>query len=120
MVPHSLNSLTNIHFPPNNPLHKIFNRNTIKVSYSCTKNIKATIQSHNQKILNSEKTEGNRKKCNCLRSRRHLCPLKGNCNQVDAIYHATVKGDDEERKYVGSTINFKKRYYGHKASFRHD
>ena len=44
----------------------------------------------------------------------------GFCNQVDAIYHATVKGDDEERKYVGSTINFKKRYYGHKASFRHD
>ena len=112
--------LVDKHFPPNNPLHKIFNRNTIKVSYSCTKNIKATIQSHNQKILNSEKPEGNTKKCNCLRSRRHLCPLKGNCNQVDAIYHATVKGDDEERKYVGSTINFKKRYYGHKASFRHD
>ena len=27
------------HFPQNNQLHKIFNRNTVKVSYSCTPNV---------------------------------------------------------------------------------
>ena len=26
-----------MHFPPQNKLHKIFNRNTLKLSYSCTK-----------------------------------------------------------------------------------
>ena len=28
------------HFPPNHKLHKIFNRNTVKVSYSCMNNVK--------------------------------------------------------------------------------
>ena len=27
------------HFPPNNQLHKMFNRSTVKVSYSCTPNV---------------------------------------------------------------------------------
>ena len=44
--------------------------------------------------------------------------LKGECIQKDAIYHATVKTEKEERKYVGSTVNFKRRYYGHTASFK--
>ena len=34
------------HFPKNNPIHSILNRNTVKLLYSCTKNIKATIQSN--------------------------------------------------------------------------
>ncbi len=29
------------HFPPNHKLHKIFNRNTVKVSYSCMNNVKS-------------------------------------------------------------------------------
>ena len=105
-------------FKKDNPLHKILNRNTIKVSYSCTKNIKAIIASHNSKILNGPKQrEG--KKCNCLRSRKDKCPMRGDCCHSDVIYHATVKEEGEEdRKYVGSAKNFKKRYYGHAASFR--
>ncbi len=31
------------HFPPNHKLHKIFNRNTVKVSYSCMNNVKSII-----------------------------------------------------------------------------
>ena len=31
-----------------------------------------------------------------------------------------MKNGDEVRKYVGSTVNFKKRYYGHTSSFRHE
>ena len=30
-------------FPPENTLHKIINRNTIKISYSCTRNMKQTV-----------------------------------------------------------------------------
>ena len=33
-------SLIDKHFPKSNPLHKIFNRNTLKLSYSCMGNIK--------------------------------------------------------------------------------
>ena len=40
------------HFPPGNPLNKIFNRNTVKMSYRCTANLARTISAHNSKILN--------------------------------------------------------------------
>ena len=41
-------NLLNKHFPRNHHLHKIFNRDSIKVSYSCTKNMKAIINNHNK------------------------------------------------------------------------
>ena len=109
------------HFPRSNPLHRILNRNTVKVSYSCTGNIKSTIQSHNMKLLTGKKEDDPQKKpCNCQRSRRENCPLKGECNQQEVIYHATVKTEEEERKYVGCTVDFKRRFYGHTSSFRHE
>ena len=43
-------NLLDKHFPPNNQLHKIFNRNTVKVSYSCTPNMGSIIKSHNKKL----------------------------------------------------------------------
>ena len=39
-------------FPTKHALHKIFNRNTIKISYSCCTNIKNTISAHNAHVLN--------------------------------------------------------------------
>ena len=39
--------IVNKHFPENNTLHKIFNKNTLKISYSCMKNMSDIISSHN-------------------------------------------------------------------------
>ena len=39
------------HFPPHRKFHKIFNKNMVKISYSCTRNIKTIINSHNAKLL---------------------------------------------------------------------
>ena len=39
------------HFPIGNKVHKIFNRNTVKVSYSCMSNVKSIITSHNTRII---------------------------------------------------------------------
>ena len=39
------------YFPLHHKFHKLFNKNTVKVSYSCTRNIKTIINSHNAKIL---------------------------------------------------------------------
>ena len=44
--------LLNKHFPKDNKLHKIINRNTVKLSYSTMSNMKRIIQSHNSKLLN--------------------------------------------------------------------
>ena len=41
------------HFPTSNKLHKIFNKNTVKVSYCCTQNVPSIIKSHNKKLSNT-------------------------------------------------------------------
>jgi hypothetical protein len=61
--PYSKNVSTNVgqsflkiideEFPANHPLHKIFNRNTVKISYSCMPNIKQTIDGHNKSTLST-------------------------------------------------------------------
>ena len=58
---HSINLETNIsetflklvkkHFPCNNSFHKIFRKNTIKISVSCMRNISSIIALHNKSIL---------------------------------------------------------------------
>ena len=43
-------NLLDQHFPKSNKLHTIFNRNTVKVSYSWTQNMLSMIKSHNKKV----------------------------------------------------------------------
>ena len=43
--------LLNNHFPPSHKLCKIFNKNTLKPSYSCMANLKANIDEHSKKIV---------------------------------------------------------------------
>ena len=45
-------NLINTHFDNNHAYRKIFNRNTLKISYSCTSSFKNRIIAHNNKILN--------------------------------------------------------------------
>ena len=66
-------SLINKHFPRTNKLHKIFNRNNIKVSYSCTENIARIIKSHNKKLTTPKET--NDLPCNC-RNKKQLPPKR--------------------------------------------
>ena len=63
------------HFPKGNSLNKIFNKKTVKISYSCMGNISSIISSNNQNILNSvSNTEYG---CNC-RSKESY-PLQNKC-----------------------------------------
>ena len=48
------------HFPPRHKFSKLFNRNTIKVSYSCMPNIKAEIHKHNKNIFKKVKKRTSR------------------------------------------------------------
>jgi hypothetical protein len=62
------------HLKKDNPMHKIFNKNTVKISYSCMRNIGSIISSHNKNILNPKpKSFG----CNCRIKAE--CPLNGAC-----------------------------------------
>ena len=105
-------------FPRGHPLRKIINRNTVKVSYCTCKNIARTIKSHNSKIIRGKKN-ANKGGCNCQQDKKEKCPIKDNCNQENVVYEAHVQ-EGEEKKYIGSTIDFKKRWYGHTGSFRNE
>ena len=102
------------HFPPGSPLSKIFNRHTVKLSYSCTKNIGDIISGHNKKILVPPKKDFG---CNCRK--KEECPLDGQCKTPNVVYKATVTNsvNEDEKIYIGMTENFKKRYANHKKSF---
>ena len=44
-------------FPPENKLHKIFNRSKVKLSYRTMNNLGSIISKHNKQILNQDKVE---------------------------------------------------------------
>ena len=111
------------HFPKDKPrpdkLEKIINRHTLKLSYSCTPNMKTIISGHNAKILKkaSEKGEETPKGCNCQISVRQNCPMPGRCREETLIYKATIETLDSTERYIGMTENsFKSRYGGHKGN----
>ena len=106
------------HFPPESKLYPILNKNTLKISYSCTPNMKQIIQMHNKKILNAKGNNTHMNKgCSC--QKKEQCPLNNNCKETNVIYRATTPGPNP-RKYVGSTENFKRRYYTHQQSFKNE
>ena len=82
--------LINKHFPSTHKYRKIFNRSTIKISYSCMPNIKSKISTHNKKILNKPVNQ-NTRKCNCMN--KNTCSLNGNCLLKKILYIATIKSD---------------------------
>ena len=76
------------HFPKSNRLHKIFNKNTVKVSYSCMSNLSSIISSHNKRLLRPRITEYD---CNCRT--RENCPLQNQCLTPNLIYRADVENN---------------------------
>ena len=127
--PYSDNVQTNIgriffkalkkHFPKEHVLHKVFNKNTVKLSYSCVKNVSAIISSHNKKILKNDKNE--EQKCNCRN--KNDCPLGNNCLVRNTVYEATVTNDknDVVKQYIGGAeTTFKERFRNHKKDFNNE
>ena len=106
------------HFPKDHKFHKIFNINTLKLSYSCMPNIKTKIKAHNREILRNTPSK-NTKHCNS--QQKENCPMKGACLKESLVYCATISCNDENyqpKLYKGSCkTSFKKRYSNHKKSF---
>ena len=87
-------NLIDQHFPESNKLHVIFNRNTVKVSYSFTQNMSRIIKSHNKIVISKGVRE--LKSCNCRV--KSECPLNGQCQVTDIIYKCTVLSPDKPNK----------------------
>ena len=95
-----------------------FNKNNIKVSYSCTDNLQTIIKKHNRKILETSKTPSTENNCNCRK--KYDYPLKNNYLTQSVVYNANVtESDTTGKNYVGLTEGtFKQCYTQHKLSFR--
>ena len=103
------------HFGKDSRYHKIFNRNTVKLSYSCMPNIGIIIKSQNARSLRAD--ANNKKACSCRNT--NTCPLNGGCMQNSLVYEAEVHTRTENFKYFGLCEgDFKTRYNTHRSSFR--
>ena len=118
-VCHYFLKLLDKHFFNISFFQKIFNKNTLKVSYNCTKNIKSIINSHNKRVLHQNRPCPNEQKCNCIE--KDLCTLNGNCQARNIVCEGTITCNEQtygENIYIGTAeITFKKRYSNHKRSF---
>ena len=113
-------NLVDKHFPKNHSLYPIFNKNTIKISYSCLKNMRKKIASQNMKILNNFGKDETKRGCNCRKD--HPCPMNGTCQVSELVYKATVNIENEGSKfYYGLTENeFKTRWRRHIQTFKNE
>ena len=107
-------------FPPEHKFRCIFNRNTLKLSYSCMPNMKSIIAGHNKRILASSQTPAaDTRTCNCRV--KADCPVNGECLKSAVIYKATVTSSQGRKEYVGLTeMSFKARYSSHKHDLKHE
>ena len=113
-------ALLDKHFPPSHKYHKIFNRNTVKLSYSCTPNLKSIISSHNKRILRREpsRTEA---PCNCRDKPNCPLPSNGECRLSAVVYKATVTSSEGQMDYIGiSDSEIKLRISNHKNSMKYE
>ena len=106
-------TLVRKHFTPTHPYHKIFNTNTLKLSYSCMPNMSNVIKQHNSNILNPISNEV--LPCNCRN--KDDCPIPGACRTPATVYTAKVHTEEAEHVYHGSTEGeVKARIKGHETS----
>ena len=109
------------HFPGHHRYHQLFNKNTVKLSYSCMPNMESVLRSHNNQVQNKnnspEAVAGVTRMCSCRT--KSDCPLNGECLKSCIVYKATVSKASGDVSYLGvSETSFKDRYYNHTKAFR--
>ena len=106
------------HFTKHHKHYKLFNRNNIKISYSCMQNMASIIQKHNTNLL-KDPVASTAKECSCRQN--FSCPLAEKCLSECLVYHAQVDRSDINQTtnyYDTCKKNFKERYNNNIASFR--
>ena len=97
-------------------MSKIFNKNAVKLSYSCCRDISSNISYNNRRVVNPPPTNYD---CNCRN--RSNCPLGNKYLRPSIVYSAIVSAINKpDKKNFGiSETPFKDRYNNHMRDFRH-
>ena len=105
-------------FPPNHCFH-IFNKSSIKVSYSRRKKTKTIINKHDKNI---PETKPSITTSPCNYRKKKVCSWNWQCKIVKVVYKSTLtsnKPNYKEKKYFGNAEeSFKGRLFKHSLSFR--
>ena len=88
------------HFPKKIKYHKIFNLNTLVLTYCCTTSVRSIIKQNNFEML-SKINDGNNCKGNC-RSKPNF-PWSGECLDQCLLYKATSTTSNNSFVYYGSS-----------------
>ena len=101
-------------FPPDHQLRPIFNRQTVKLSYSCMPSLAVQIARANKAKINPPQQPQNLA-CNC----RNVCQVPGQCRLSSVIYKATVTANNSQiETYTGLTPGgIRERISRHYLSF---
>ena len=105
-------------FPRGHVLHKVFNRNNVKVSYRTMDNVRKIVSRHSNKIMNNQNPPQPPPPCRC-RVLSPLCPNQ--CKNKDVIYMCRVAppNNQDVETYTGLTSQtFKKRWDQHMSDCR--
>ena len=104
------------YFPRSHKPNNIFNRNTVKVSYSYMENMANIIKGHSNKLTNTKI----RQQLACSCRVKSDCPLNGDCRKESIVYKCTACTIRLLKKvYLGLTEGeFKTCYCNHAKSFR--
>ena len=86
------------HFLKHHKYYKLFNRNNVKISYSCKLNMASIIQKHNTNLL-KDTVASTVKECSCRQ--KSNCPLAEKCLSECLVSHVQV-----DRSHINQTKNY--------------
>ena len=105
-------------FPPSNKLHKIFNKNTVKVTQCFSQNVASIIKSLNKKLINTSMK--NILPCNCRKKCEWPSDGKSRVENIACKCVASVDGY-RNKVYLGTAEgDLKQCFYKHQASFNNE
>ena len=99
-------------------VHEIFDKNTLKVSYSCTSNISSITSSDNKRLLRPRTTE-----CGCNRRTRENFLLQNQCLTPNLISRADVENNANKGTKIYFDLaetSFKAQFGNHNKYFNHE
>lgn len=97
------------HSPKLSKVHKIFNVNTLKLSYSCNQKKIATNYEKHYRIKSSMHEKSHNSHLFKCRT-KYKCSLKDNCLQTNVIYQVTVRFKrNPVIIYTGITVHWKSK-----------
>ena len=98
-------------------LHRIFNKNAVKVSYGCMQNISKIYKGHNSKITSTPSNQLTW--CICWVKEEY--PTDGKCQTMDAVLDCRVTSPEPRKMYFGlAERKWNKRYYNYTKLFSHN